>query len=335
MSDDLVDDAVGQGVQAGDLAARTASPPARRCGSRRGTADLSQDVAGSTGGKRPRDRRWCAGRPRPGWPCPAAHQDRLGGGGADVQAQDAASPAWRVPVASGLEIHWCGELRERRQAVEGGDPLDKKPVEPRERGRFRARGPTAPHRAPRSRAPRRGHHEPGDLLAQVLNHHAVLGGPTDDHDIAAVHLLEEFKDLVGHHFAQAGRDLGLGDALVVAWVQSDLQNTEQRPDTWCGFSTAAHRAASSRPIFSRRSCCRKNSPVPEAHLLPVTTLAMRPDRFNTYTMKVSPPADTTAGQSTPAGFSERIGEFHRLRLGDGGQIDESPEFPARGDHPGS
>ena len=54
----------------------------------------------------------------------------------------------------------------------------------------------------------------------------------------------------------------------------------------------------------RRNCCKKNSPVPEAHLLPVTTFLMRPDRFSTYTMKVSPPADTMAGQSISGGLTK-------------------------------
>ena len=31
-----------------------------------------------------------------------------------------------------------------------------------------------------------------------------------------------------------------GMPLLVAWVQSDLQNTEQRPETWCGDSMDAH-----------------------------------------------------------------------------------------------
>ena len=62
--------------------------------------------------------------------------------------------------------------------------------------------------------------------------------------------------------------------LLSRWVQSDFMKTEQRVDRGITFASAPTFAASSSPMSMRASCCLKNSPVPEAHLLPEKLLTM-------------------------------------------------------------
>ena len=65
--------------------------------------------------------------------------------------------------------------------------------------------------------------------------------------------------------------------LLSAWVQSLFMNTEQRDDsrrTRADASSGRWTASMSRSIL--RNCCTKNSPVPAAHLEPVTLPTIRP-----------------------------------------------------------
>ena len=68
----------------------------------------------------------------------------------------------------------------------------------------------------------------------------------------------------------------LASPLFSACVQSLLQKTEHRPATWYGESMSTACSASSTLKRIRLICCRKNSPVPDAHLLPVKMSIIRP-----------------------------------------------------------
>ena len=91
-------------------------------------------------------------------------------------------------------------------------------------------------------------------------------------------------------------------------VQSLFIKTEQREDMWhtCAFSGIRSTSDSRRSI--RPSCCLKNSPVPEAHLLPAKLVSILESLSIVYTTKFSPPRDTTA--STLRSRSSRAFSMH-------------------------
>ncbi len=110
VGDDLVDDPVGQGVQPGDLAARTAHPQPRDPdpGRVRLAAHLIEDfpVAAARGAHRvPVGAQVDRGQQGV---VPAAHQDRLGGRGAHIEAEEAVVPGAHGTPFDGLELHLAG-----------------------------------------------------------------------------------------------------------------------------------------------------------------------------------------------------------------------------------
>ena len=64
--------------------------------------------------------------------------------------------------------------------------------------------------------------------------------------------------------------------LLRRWVQSDFMNTEQRAESFSARAPSVTSSRSSRRRSMRPSCWRKNSPVPDAHLLPAIVVCTRP-----------------------------------------------------------
>ena len=86
-------------------------------------------------------------------------------------------------------------------------------------------------------------------------------------------------------------------------VQSLFIKTEQRVDS--GYTTAFLLTlfTSASVMSMRASCCFRNSPVPEAHLLPEKLFIILPCSSSEYTIKSSPPMLTTAAGGGPDSFN--------------------------------
>ena len=213
--DDLVDDAVGQGMQTRDLPPGPGHAQAGDADAARLRLPAQLREQGAVAAARGPDRvaagaQVLGGQQRP---VGAPQQNRLGRGRAHVQAEDARVAGPDPSALQRLEIHLRREVPQGRQAIERGRPLHEQALEARERRRLVVQRPQ--RRAQRLEA--RGlvrHDQPRHLPAQVLDHHRVLRAPAHDHDVAALDPLEQLEDLVGHHPAQPGRDPRPGDPLV-------------------------------------------------------------------------------------------------------------------------
>ena len=82
--------------------------------------------------------------------------------------------------------------------------------------------------------------------------------------------------------------------LLSRWVQSLFMNTEQRVESSRIRAVSGTPFTSSSFMSMRASCCLKNSPVPDAHLLPEKLFIILPSSLRVYTTRSSPPRETMA-----------------------------------------
>ena len=80
---------------------------------------------------------------------------------------------------------------------------------------------------------------------------------------------EQLDDLPGKHAGQPGHDLRLGNALVQGMGAIALTKHRTASGHLVPGLGLRHALDLVEEMSMRPSCCRKNSPVPEAHLLPV------------------------------------------------------------------
>ena len=331
MGDDFVDDTLREGVQPRDLPARTAD--AQTCDGDRFRIDLpphllQERMIALAGGAH----RISVGAQIHGSKKSAigpAHKHGLGGGGTDVEPQQAVIPHPDGVAFDGFELDLAGKIGQRRQAVEGGRLRDKEVGKPGERGGFMCKAPQGGSQGFQV-GRRLRHDQAGDLPAEIFDHHAVLGRAAGDHDVAPLHLLQQLQDLVRHHRAKAGGHLRLGRPFVG------------------GMSTvrlAKHRAAARdvirllhrRPLsgllqayIQAAQLLQEKLPGPGSALVAGDYVgdASRPIqdiRHEGFT------AGGNNGRTVDAGgFDEGVGALHRLRFRNGRQIDEPPELAAGG-----
>ena len=259
-------------------------------------------------------------------------QHRLGGGGAHVEAQDADVSRPEGAAFDGFELHHAGEISERREACEDVGPVGKKRVDPGEGGGLVGQGPQGgPQRLQVGRL--RGHDQPRDLLAQVFDHHAVLGRAADHHDVAALHLLEQFENLVGHHLAQAGSDLGLGDALVRGVGAVGLAEHRAAPrHVVRGFHRRPLGGLFQADVHAPQLLQEKFAGAGGA-LVAGDDVADAPGPVQHVDHEGLAAGGHHGRAVDPGGFDEGVGGFDRLGLRDGGQVDKPAELASGGGDP--
>ncbi len=228
-----------------------------------------------------------------------------------------------------LNSTWPAEIRQRRQAVEGGRARHEEGVESRERGGLVFEGPQGGAEG-LEKGRLRGHQQPGDLPAQVGDHGPVAGRAAHDHDVAAFDLLEQFEDLAGHHAAEAGGDLGAGDPLVRGVRAVRLAEHG---------AAAGHvvRVLLRRPLggflqahVHAAQLLQKELPGPGGALVARDDVGDAPGAVENVDHEGLPAGRDHRRAVDPSGLQKGVGVLDRFRLRDGGQVDEAPELAAGG-----
>jgi len=328
---DLVDDALRHRVQARDLAARARHAEALDadpCG-KRAQLLAERAIAGARGAHGVAVGAQVHGGHN--GVVPAAQQDGLRGRRAHVEPQDQHVPRPCLRPARGPEFDEIAEVAEGTKDGKRALRASEKAAGARIRERLVLEGPEG--RAERLEVRGLvGDLEIRDLLAQPVHHDAVAGRAPDDHDVPPGDPPEDLEDLPRHHLAQARRDAPLRHALVGG----------------VGAVALAEDAAASRdPVGALRAGKPRGLLHAHAEALDLLeeelarargALVARLDRRDAAVLpegvdEKGLAAGADDGLEIPAPPVEMAeGMLHGLGLGNGGEVEELAEPPARDAH---
>ncbi len=128
-----------------------------------------------------------------------AHQNRLGGGGSDVESQHADITGRDAAAIDRLEFYLSGKIGKRRQDVESGGSGFNQLLKINRR--------CLVFRGPQRRAQRLEvggflrNDQPVNVAPQVFDQHGIAGRPADNHDVPPWDFFEQLQNFSRHHFA--------------------------------------------------------------------------------------------------------------------------------------